>query len=57
MSEDPFTSDIVNIPNTVEICTTAPLSYLLITVKAIDLEKVSFRDVQNLRTVCSHIDC
>ena len=38
--------------NTVEICTTALLSYLLITAKAIELEKVTPSDTQNLRIVC-----
>ena len=38
--------------NTAEILTTAPLPYLLITLKAIKLEKVSFSDMQNVRTVC-----
>ena len=37
---------------TVEILTTAPLPYLLITVKAIQFLKVSPRDMQNLRTFC-----
>ena len=31
---------------------TAPLPYLLITVKVIELQKVSLTDVQNLKTVC-----
>ena len=31
---------------------TAPLQYLLITVKVIALEKVSFSDTQNPKTVC-----
>ena len=30
----------------------APLAYLLVTLKVIKLEKVSLRDMQNLRTVC-----
>ena len=38
--------------NTVEICTTTPLSYLLITVKAIELEKMSLSDMKNLSNVC-----
>ena len=42
---------------TVEIWTTAPFPYLLITVKAIDLEKVSVSDKQNVKTVYYHIDC
>ena len=29
------------VPNTVEICTTAPLQYLLINMKEVELEKVS----------------
>ena len=29
-----------------------PLAYLLITLKAIEIEKVSLSDTQNLRTVC-----
>ena len=43
--------------NTVAIWTTAPLSNLLITVKVIELEKFSFSAMQNLKTVCKHIDC
>ena len=35
----------------------ARLPYLLITEKAIELEKVSLRDIQNLKTVCENIDC
>ena len=30
----------------------APLQYLLITVKKVALEKVSFSDTQNRKTVC-----
>ena len=33
------------VPNTVEFCTTAPLSYLLITLQEIELEKVSPSDL------------
>ena len=32
--------------------TLAPLPYLLISVQAIEVEKVSLSDMQNLRTVC-----
>ena len=32
--------------------TTAPVPYLLITVRAIELQKVSVSDMQNLKTVC-----
>ena len=38
-------------PNIVEICMAETLPYLLITVKAIDLQKVSVSDTQNLKTV------
>ena len=41
--------------NTVEICTRAPLSYLLITYKAIELAKVSLIDMPNLGTISEHI--
>ena len=34
----------------VEICMPAPLAYLLITVKATDLQKVDVSDMQNLKT-------
>ena len=44
-------------PNIVEICMTAPLPYLLIAVKAIDLQKVSFIDRKNLKTVSQHTEC
>ena len=49
---DPLTSNVVIWPNTVEIWTPPPLPYLLITVKAIELEKVFFSEMQNLTTVC-----
>ena len=45
------------VANTVEICTTAPLRYLLINVKAIDLEKVPLSDMQNLMTVNTFYCC
>ena len=38
-------------PNIVEVCMGEPLPYLLIAVKAIDLEKVSVSDMQNFNTV------
>ena len=38
-------------PNTVPFCTAAPLPHLLITLKVIELEKVSFSAMQNLKTV------
>ena len=34
----------------------APLQYLLITVKVVALEKVSFSDTQNPKVVCEDID-
>ena len=37
---------------TLSIWTTAPLPNLLITVKVIEMEKVSFSAMQNLKTVC-----
>ena len=40
-------------PNqTIEISTTAPLSYLWILVNGIELERVSLSFKENLRTVC-----
>ena len=38
-------------PNIVEMSRTAALPYLLVTVKAIVLQKVSASDMQNLNTV------
>ena len=38
--------------NTVEIGIAAPLQYLLVTVKVVALEKVSFSDKQNPKAVC-----
>ena len=46
VSEDMSTS------NTVQICMTEPLSYILITAKGIELEKVSLIDMPNLGTAC-----
>ena len=37
--------------NIVEILRTAPLPYLLITVKAMVLQKLSVSDMENLKTV------
>ena len=51
VSEDPLKSNMVNGPKYVEIWMTALLPYLLINVKAIDLEKVSLYEIQNLKTV------
>ena len=38
--------------NTVAMSTAASLQYLLITVNVVALEKVSFSDTQNPKTVC-----
>ena len=38
--------------NTVAISMAAPLQYLLITVKIVGLEKVSFSDTQNSKALC-----
>ena len=38
--------------NTVAVIMAAPLQYLLITVKVVALEKVSFSDTQNSKAVC-----
>ena len=43
-------------PKTVEICTTLPLLCLFIPVNIIQIEKVSVSAMENLKTVCSHID-
>ena len=40
----------------VAIWMAAPLKYLLITLKVVALEKVSFSDTQNPKAVCLHID-
>ena len=41
---------------TVAVVMAAPLQYLLITVKVVALEKVSFSDKQNPKAVCQNID-
>ena len=38
--------------STVEIWTAARLAYLMISLKAIGLEKISLTDMQSLKTVC-----
>ena len=40
------------VQKTVAITIAAPLQYLLITVKVVALEKVSFSDTQNPNAVC-----
>ena len=42
--------------NTVAVWMTAPLQDLLITVKAVALEEVSFSDTENPKTVSKYID-
>ena len=51
VSEDPLKSNMENAPKSVEIWIKAPLPYLVIAVKAIDLQKVSVSDMENLKTV------
>ena len=51
-SEDPSTSNMVRQPNTVEISNAPPLPYFFFTVKAIELEKISLSNMQNLEYVC-----
>ena len=50
-SEDPLKSNRENAPKYVEIWMKEPLPYLLIAVKAIDLQKLSVSDMKNLKTV------
>ena len=50
VSSDPSEATWSTRPNIVEICMAAHLRYLLIAVKAIDLQKVSVSDMQNLKT-------
>ena len=42
--------------NTVGIWMIAPLQYLLITVKVVTLEKVSFSNTENTKVICEQID-
>ena len=52
VSEDPSTDDMAN--GSKQFCNLneAPLQYLLISVNVVVLEKVSFSDIQNPKTVC-----
>ena len=52
VSEDPYKDNTEMGQHTVAICMAAPLQYLLITVKIVAFEKVSFSDTQNLKAVC-----
>ena len=51
LSEQSSGTNMWGAPNTVEIWTTPPVPYLLITVKAIELEKSSPSDMQSLKYV------
>ena len=51
VSEDPSKSNMVNEPKYVQILMTAPLPYLLINVKAIDLQELSLCEMQTLKIV------
>ena len=52
VSEDPSTDDLAN--GSKQFCNLneAPLQYLLISVNVVVLEKVSFSDIKNPKTVC-----
>ena len=52
VSEDLFRTNTEIGPNTVEIRWPAPLPYLLITLEAIELERISLSDMQNVTTIC-----
>ena len=51
VSEDPLKSNMENAPKYVEIWMTEPLPYLLIAVRAMDFQRVSVSDIQNLKIV------
>ena len=51
VSEDSSKGNMVNGLKYVEIWMTAALPYLLLAVKAIDFQKVSVSDMQNLKNV------
>ena len=50
VSRDPSETNMVNDKNIFEISIAAPLPYLLITVKEVDLQKLLATDMQNLKT-------
>ena len=54
VSEDSSKGNMVNGPKYVEICMTAALPDLLIAVKAIDFQKVSVSDMENLSKLFSN---
>ena len=49
--EDPSKSNMVNGPKYVQIWMAAPLPYLLINMKAIDLQEISLCEMQTLKIV------
>ena len=51
ISENPLKKNMENARKSVEIWIKAPLPYLAIPAKAIDLQKVSVSDMENLKTV------
>ena len=51
VSEDPLKSNMENAPKYVEFWMKAALPYSLIAVKATDLQKFSFSDMENLKNV------
>ena len=55
--EDSSKSNMVNGPKHCSNLNHSTLAYLLINVKAIELEKTSLSNMLNLQTVCKHIDC
>ena len=57
VSEDSSTRNIVNGPKHCWNLNDRKLPYLLITAQVIELEKVSFSDVLNLKPVCYHNGC
>ena len=57
ISEDLSESSMVNRTKHCSNVNHSNFAHLLINVKAIELEKVSLSNMQNLGTVCEHIDC
>ena len=58
--DDPHSSCILDITDCERrgwICTTALLSYFLISIKEIELENVSLTDIVNLRILSYRTDC
>ena len=52
ISQYPSTTNMVRRQNTFQVITAAPLSYLLITDKDIEFQKVPLSDMQNVMTLC-----